>query len=144
MKKWWLCLALACTTVISAFAQQATDILGTWLNEEGDAKIEVYREGEAFFGKLIWIKDYETLPKERQLDSKNPDPKLRTRSKLGMILMHDLVFDEDEWTDGEIYDARSGKLYSLTATLDGKDKLDLRGYVGVSLFGRTSSWTRVK
>lgn len=144
MKKWWMCLALAFTTAISALAQQATDILGTWLNEEGDAKIEVYQEGEVFFGKLIWIKDYETLPKERQLDSKNPDPKLRTRSKLGMILMKDLVFDDDEWTDGEIYDARSGKLYSLTATLDGNNKLDLRGYVGVSLFGRTSSWTRAQ
>lgn len=144
MKKWWMCFVLTCTTVISAWAQQATDIIGTWLNEEGDAKIEVYQEGKMFYGKIVWISDYANLPKDRQLDSKNPDPKLRNRSKLGMVLMHDLVFDEDEWTDGEIYDARSGKLYSLTATLDGKDKLDLRGYVGVSLFGRTSSWTRVK
>lgn len=144
MKKWWMCLALVCTTAMSAWAQQATDIIGTWLNEEGDAKIEVYKQGEAFFGKIVWIDDFANLPKERQLDSENPDPKLRTRSKMGMVLMHDLVFDEDEWTDGQIYDARSGKLYSLTATLDGIDKLNLRGYVGVSLFGRTSSWTRVR
>ena len=144
MKKWWISLALTCFTVVSAWAQQANDIAGVWLNEEKDAKIEVYREGDDFFGKIIWIEDFANKAEEDKVDSKNPDPKLRTRSKMGLVILHDLKFDDDEWSDGEIYDARSGKMYSLTATMDGMDVLNLRGYVGMSLFGKTTSWTRVE
>jgi uncharacterized protein (DUF2147 family) len=144
MKKWWISLALTCFTVVSAWAQQANDIAGVWLNEEKDAKIEVYREGDDFFGKIIWIEDFANKAEEDKVDSKNPDPQLRTRSKMGLVILHDLKFDDDEWSDGEIYDARSGKMYSLTATMDGMDVLNLRGYVGMSLFGKTTSWTRVE
>jgi len=78
------------------------------------------------------------------LDEKNPDDKLKTRKKLGMTVMQNLVWDakDKEWNDGEIYDAREGDTYSLNATTDGLDILNLRGYIGFSLFGKTTSWTR--
>jgi uncharacterized protein (DUF2147 family) len=47
------------------------------------------------------------------------------------------------WTDGSIYDPASGYTYRCQLSLDGNDRLRLRGYVGVPLIGRTTTWTRV-
>jgi len=92
----------------------ADDIIGVWLNEDKDAHVEIYKDGNKFFGKIIWLKtpiDEETgKPK---LDNKNEDESLRTRPVMGMLLLKNFVFDgDDEWEDGEIYDPKSGKTYS--------------------------------
>ncbi|RZJ68171.1 MAG: DUF2147 domain-containing protein, partial [Flavobacterium sp.] len=55
-----------------------------------------------------------------------------------------LTKDGSEYTDGDILDPVKGKLYSCTIELDGKDKLNVRGYMGISLLGRTQTWSRVK
>lgn len=128
------------------FAQnyKSDDIVGYWLNEEQDGKIQIYKENGKYFGKLIWLKnpiDDETgKPK---LDKKNPDDALKTRPTKGIILMSDFVFDgEDVWDDGEIYDPKSGSLYSCYVKLESMDKMKVRGYIGISLLGRTTYWTR--
>lgn len=126
-----------------AFAKdyQADDIVGFWLTEEKSAVIQVKKNPEksSYFGEIVWLKEKE------KLDKKNPEEKLRKRPILGLKNTWGFKFDgEDEWTDGEIYDPKSGKTYSAKMELDGKDELELRGYVGVPLFGRTSTWTREK
>ena len=64
---------------------------------------------------------------------------------MGIELLTDFVFDgKDEWTDGEIYDPKSGKTYSSYMAFESKDKLKIRGYIGFSLIGKTTYWTRVK
>ena len=79
-------------------------------------------------------------PKTDQL---NPDESLKNRSRLGMKIMYNFVYDgDDEWDNGRIYDPKSGKTYRGTITMTSKNRLDLRGYVGISWFGRTSYWTR--
>ncbi|MEN8223722.1 MAG: DUF2147 domain-containing protein [Bacteroidota bacterium] len=125
---------------------KAGDILGVWLNEDKDAHIEVYQDGDLYFGKIIWLKnpiDDETgKPK---LDKHNPDPALQTRPSLGIQLLTDFVWDEDnEWDDGDIYDPKSGKTYSCYIIMEEYDLLRIRGYIGISLIGRTTYWTRVK
>ena len=143
MKKNILFLVLAiCSNVL--FAQTSNDILGIWLNEEEDAKIEVYLEDGKFFGKIVWLLNAKHENGDWMLDEKNPDEDLRSRKKLGMTVMHNLIWDEDdkEWNDGKIYDAREGDTYSLFARVDGDRILNLRGYIGFSLFGKTTSWTR--
>ena len=99
------------------FAQTSQDILGIWLNEEEDAKIEVFREDGKLFGKIIWLLNAKDENGDQRLDEKNPDENLRTRRKLGMTVMHNLIWDEDdkEWNSGKIYDAREGDTYSLFA-----------------------------
>ncbi len=127
----------------------ADDIIGVWLNEDKDAHVEIYKDGNKFFGKIIWLKtpiDEETgKPK---LDNKNEDESLRTRPVMGMLLLKDFVFDgDDEWEDGEIYDPKSGKTYSCYMEFpdeDNKNSLKIRGFIGVSILGRTTYWTRVK
>jgi len=143
MKKATLSLLFAlCAN--SLFAQEANDILGYWLNEEADAKIEVFKHEDKFFGKIVWLEEPKHENGEWKLDSENPDEGLRNRKKLGLQVMHNLVWDkgDKEWNDGKIYDAREGDTYSLYATLKGKEILNLRGYIGFSIFGKTTSWTR--
>ena len=126
------------------FAQNSGDILGVWLNEEADAQIEVFKEQDKYFGKIVWLKIAKHENGDWMLDIKNPDEKLRSRKKLGMTVMQNLVWDskDKEWNDGKIYDAREGDTYSLYAKTEGMDILNLRGYIGFSLFGKTTSWTR--
>lgn len=60
----------------------------------------------------------------------------------GMTILWDMVPDDDEWSGGHILDPDNGKTYKCTIKIVG-DKLEVRGYVGVSLLGRTQTWTRL-
>jgi uncharacterized protein (DUF2147 family) len=58
-------------------------------------------------------------------------------------MLTDFSYNDGAWDDGKIYDPYSGKTYSSTLKLK-DDKLNIRGYIGVSLFGRTTVWQRIK
>ena len=76
-------------------------------------------------------------------DPLNDDENLRSRSRMGMKIMYNFTYDgDDEWDDGEIYDPKSGNTYRGTINMVSKNRLNLRGYVGISWFGRTSHWER--
>ena len=117
---------------------KADDVLGTWMVPAKDASITITKKGNKFFGKITWMKNPE------ELDDNNPDPKLRTRTTLGINLLRGFVFDDGEWEKGKIYDPGDGKLYSCIMWMDGNDKLWVKGYIGFSFIGRKEMWTRVK
>lgn len=146
MKKVLLGLALCIFSSVITFGQNASSadkILGVWLSEEKDGKIEIYKSGNKYLGKLIWGKTiFEADGVTSKKDTKNTDEKLRTRNLKDLVMLTDFAYDDGEWTDGKIYDPKSGKTYSSTIKLQG-NTLSLRGYVGISLLGRTSIWTRV-
>lgn len=125
-----------------AKGQSVNAILGTWLNQEKDGKIEIYQVGTKYFGKLVWGKTILDANGNSKKDTKNPDDQLKTRNLLNLLILTDFVYNGGQWEDGKIYDPKSGKTYSSVMKLDG-DNLDIRGYVGISLFGRTTIWTRV-
>lgn len=115
----------------------ADAILGDWLNQEKDGKINVYKSGDKYYGKITWIKN------TGKKDEKNPDPALRGKDVVGLIILKDLKYNDGVWEDGTVYDPKSGKTYDCTMKLkDGGKTLDIRGYIGISLLGRTSTWTR--
>jgi uncharacterized protein (DUF2147 family) len=130
---------------VSGQEPNADDILGVWLNEDKDAHVEIYKEGDKYFGKIVWLKfpnDEETgKPK---VDDENPDESLQNKPILGLLLLKDFEFDDDEWDSGTIYDPKNGKTYDCYMVLKDKDNLKIRGYVGISLLGRTTYWTRVE
>jgi uncharacterized protein (DUF2147 family) len=137
---------LLVTLLFSTHVLLAQDkILGNWLSEEKDGRIEIYKTGDKYFGKLVWGKDLVEAdgktPRKDRTDTKNSDPKLRSRPILGLVLLTNFTYDDGEWSGGKIYDPKSGKTYSCIMKLKG-DKLEIRGYVGVSMFGRTTVWTR--
>lgn len=126
------------------------DILGTWLNQKQDARIEIFKCGNDYCGKIVWLKvplypadSKEGRPGTPKIDTKNPDAALNKRPIMGLQIMDGLQFSgENLWKGGRIYDPDSGKTYNAKATLVSHSELDLRGFVGFSLIGRTEKWTR--
>jgi uncharacterized protein (DUF2147 family) len=73
----------------------------------------------------------------------NPEPSRRGRNILGLVILRDLRSDQDgNWSGGRIYDPESGKTYRCEASLDGPDRVRIRGFVGIALLGRTEIWQR--
>jgi uncharacterized protein (DUF2147 family) len=121
---------------------KADDIVGIWLTGGNEpAKIQVYRSGDKYFGKIVWLKYPEKSGKPR-VDSKNPDKSKQSQPIIGIVILKNFKFEEDEWNDGKIYDPESGKTYSCVLSFKEKNVLKVRGYVGVSLLGRTEVWNK--
>lgn len=128
----------------SSFAQKpdADVIVGTWLTASGKAKVQIYKEGTKYNGKIVWLKNPTYEDGKPKVDKHNPDKSKQNMPLMGLNMLKGFVFDEDEWEDGTIYDPENGKTYSCTITYrDGK--LDVRGYVGISLIGRTQTWFKI-
>ncbi len=111
------------------------DITGLYWSPKKDAKIEIYKKGEQYFGKSAWV----ATPGK---DSKNPKAFLRSREVLGIELLTHFSWNNGTYTGGEIYDPESGKTYDCKMTPEG-NKLKVRGYIGISLFGRTEYFERI-
>ena len=124
-------------------AQSENAILGVWYNTEKTAKVEILKKGSAFIGKIVWLKDPNPGGKPA-VDKDNPDPKLQYRPLMGLNLLEGLKFDSGIWEDGTIYDPKTGKTYSCQVKLKSKDVLEVKGYIGFSLIGRTVEWTKAK
>jgi len=135
-----------------AYAQEADAILGRWLNAKGTAQVEIYKVQGAYFGKIVWLKepiypadDRRGMAGKPKVDRENPDAARRTQPLLDLLLLRDFVFARDNlWERGRIYDPENGKDYRCKMTLTSPDVLRVRGFIGISLIGRTEIWTRVK
>lgn len=124
-------------------AQSENAIIGIWYNTEKTAKVEILKKGSAFIGKIVWLKDPNPGGKPG-VDKFNPDPKLKSRPLMGLNLLEGLKFDSGMWEDGTIYDPKTGKTYSCQLTLKSKEVLEVKGYIGFSLMGRTVEWTKAR
>jgi uncharacterized protein (DUF2147 family) len=140
-------LSLLIVALVAALpVPAAASITGVWLTEEGEARIAIEPcETDELCGRLVWFRDPPVG--EAALDVRNPDPALRDRRLLGLRLIEDLPARPDEhgvWRGGRIYDPESGRTYRCKVTLGEDGRLELRGFLGVSLLGRTTRWTRVE
>jgi uncharacterized protein (DUF2147 family) len=130
--------------LVTLFAQSQT-VLGRWKtidDETGKAKgiVEIYEQSGKIYGKVVDILEQEN--KKRGCENCSGDDK--NKPILGMIIIKALSKEDAEYTNGKILDPKNGKLYKCYITLETKDKLKVRGYIGISLFGRTQYWYRVK
>jgi uncharacterized protein (DUF2147 family) len=114
-------------------------IVGTWLTQDKDAAIEIYfTQAGGLEGRIVGGSGV-----SEPFDDKNPDPVLRTRPLNGAVILRGFRYAGDgRWTDGTIYDPNNGKTYKCNMQLKDADTLSIRGYIGVSLFGRSSLWIR--
>ena len=144
MKNLLLVLVLFLAVSKSAFAQTTDNTpVGTWTNEDKEARFEIYKCGSKLCGKIVWLKE-PLLEGKPKLDRSNPDKNLRNRPILGLVFMQNFEFDNDnKWDNGTIYDPKSGKTYSCYMKVLNKSQMEVKGYIGVSLIGRTQNWTRV-
>ena len=125
-------------------------ILGIWNNEDGRARIEITHCGGHYCGRIVWLKqpdypadDAKGMGGTPRVDRDNPNQALRNRRLLGLQFMEGFTYGgATTWDKGTIYDPESGKTYKCKITLLSPHRLEIRGYVGIPLFGRTSTWTR--
>ena len=143
------CFTVLLLTATTAFGAGSSSILGIWKTEMDESKVEVFRCGEKYCGKIVWLKNPKyTDSNEGQvgrpiIDRKNPDPALKSRPVLGLQILEGFTAEGDNtWGNGTCYDPKSGKIYRGKIHLAAPDRLELRGYIGIPLLGRTSVWTR--
>lgn len=137
-------IIMAAALVLSAAAASAQDVLGKWKLEDGTAIVEVYKSGDAFNGKIVWLKEPTEADGTPAIDNNNPDPALRKRQLIGLNMLHGLKPAGDEYSGGKIYDPGNGKTYYCSFKVEGntlrvRGSLDKRG-----LLGRTMNWFRVQ
>jgi uncharacterized protein (DUF2147 family) len=138
-------ITLIAVYLYSNFAVSQT-VIGKWKTIDdvtGKEKsiVEIYEKSGKIYGKIIEIIDpihaKDLCVKCTESDSKN-------KPIVGLIIIKDLKKDGEEYNSGKILDPKTGKLYKCTLELDGADKLKVRGYIGISLLGRSQLWIRIK
>ena len=142
MKNWMLAIGVFFLTLSSI---QAQSVVGKWktIDEEtGEAKsiVEIYEKSGKIYGKVV---DILRADHKKDVCSKCEGAE-KNKPILGMIIINGLKKDGSEYSGGTILDPTNGKKYKCYITLDSADKLKLRGYVGISIMGRTQYWTRIK
>ena len=93
---------------------------------------------------MVWLKEpIDPETGKPKLDKNQTDEVARKRAVLGLINIWGFVPKANNvWDDGNIYDPKNGNTYSSTMKLINNNTLEVRGYIGVSLIGRTDTWTR--
>ncbi len=126
-----------------ALVAEVYSIEGQWYNPERTTKIQIYRNSAGRYdGKIAWLRE----PNENgrpKLDKDNPDQGLRSRPLLDLLILRNLRSQgSNKYDGGTIYDPESGNTYSCKAELTGPNTLKMRGFIGLSLLGRTVTFTR--
>ena len=98
-----------------------------------------------FVANITWFSDTEGKPMNYWKDKRNPDPKLRNRTILGMSILRDLEYDKVEgtWENGKVYDSKHGKEWNASAAIDKDGRLKVRGYWHFKWIGKTMSFHRI-
>lgn len=123
--------------------QSSSDVVGKWYTENKETVIKIYKSGDKYYGKIVWLKEPKEDNGKMKKDKNNPKKSKRSQTLVGLVLLKGFVYQGDgEWAEGTIYDPENGKTYKARIRLKGKNKLDLRGYVGMPAFGRSTVWTR--
>ncbi|MEZ4938063.1 MAG: DUF2147 domain-containing protein [Crocinitomicaceae bacterium] len=151
MKQLIFVLALVFSSIIVAQNWKQSDYVGKWRTYddktgEPNGKIELYLSNGSIVAKVLEGPYVRNADGSMAKDVKNPDEKLRTRLILGMNFLYGFQWDAENtrWIKGRVYDSRSGNTYSAKLELVEKDKMKLTGYMGITLFGKSVYWTRLK
>jgi len=119
-------------------------LTGVWETGSGKARVKIDKVGDVYTGKIVWLREPNNEEGKPKVDKNNPDENMRTKPLLGYKMLQNFVYAGDKvWEGGTIYDPESGSTYSCTITMTDDNTLDVRGYIGVTLFGRTDTWKRV-
>jgi uncharacterized protein (DUF2147 family) len=102
------------------------------------------KRGKKFFGEIIWLREPKDKNGKIKLDKENPKKELKTKPLVGLEILKNFKYKgKKKWQDGTIYDPENGKTYSCNIEMKDNNTLKIRGYVGISLLGRTTTWSRV-
>ena len=138
LKKSILLFILSLFTFFTNAHSKKEDIVGNYMVPSKDGAIQIYEKDGKYFGKIILNKD------STKCDVNNPDKEKRTRKTLGLNILNNFTFDKGTWENGTIYDPKNGKTYSCKITQNTNGDLNVRGFIGISMLGRTETFTKLK
>ena len=146
-KLFFTALLLAIFLSPDLFAQDADNILGYWLTQEGDSQVKIFKaKNGKYYGDIKWLDEPNEEDGTPKIDDENSNPELQKRPILGLQLLKSFNYDEkdQEWVDGTIYDPKNGKTYKCFMWFEEGDDITLhvKGFIGFSLFGREVEWKR--
>lgn len=120
-------------------------LVGVWQPSDGRSYVKIDKIGNKFYGRVVWLKEPNDEKGNPRVDTNNPDESLRSTPLKGYRILKDFVYNEEEgiWEDGTIYDPKNGTTYNCKIELTEENQIEVRGYVGTAVFGRTDVWTRL-
>ncbi len=130
---------------LATITLQSQTIFGKWNSKNDDTGkidsiIEVYEKDGKAFAKIVEVKD----PSRQDAVCTECEGENKGKRILGLNILTGLEKDDDEWSGGNILDPRNGKVYKCYIELEKPNKLKIRGYLGISLFGKTAYWERAE
>lgn len=136
---------LLITIAFSTAQAQKKTVLGKWKSVDDQTGkqmgvVQIYEEDGKIYGKVIEI----TKEEDRDKLCNNCAGEDENQPVLGLTVIRGLSKDGNEYSGGKILDPKHGKYYKCYINLENENKLKVRGYIGISLFGRTQYWHRVK
>ena len=136
-------LSTGCSIAGQLADPPATAPIGTWLFQNKRFAIEIDPCGDRLCAKITWLQAPRDSRGLMRVDSKNPDPKLRSQPVLGLTILSGLRHTSgNKWEDGQIYNPEDGNCYNASMSMNDDHTIRIRAYLGVPLFGKTLSLTR--
>ncbi len=133
------CLLLATPVSFADSPPDPDAITGTWAVAEKDAHIEIYRDDDAYSGRISWLREDGKPSKGAPRESD-----MYEVPKVGLVIVRNFRFDGKEYTGGRLYNPTDGRSYRGVLTLVAPDELHVRGFLLIRLLGRTTVWRRVR
>ena len=121
----------------------AADLQGVWLTEDKDAALMITNCGGQLCGRIIWLESATDRSGSLRLDQNNPDPAKQTQRVCGLVVISGLKPSGPDTWDGSVYNPQDGQTYSGNITVLSDKALKVRAYIGLPIFGRSQTWTRV-
>jgi len=130
----------------AAYAQSAASPEGLWKTVDDHtgaprALVRIYRQGEAYFGRV----ETNLVPEEAGARCSACEDERKDQPVVGMVILRRIKADSDGFGGGDVLDPESGSVYSCVLRLEDEGRrLVVRGYIGLSLFGRSQTWLRAE
>jgi len=143
----FICICLLDVSVMAQNSYNPDALCGEWWTPGNDGRITFFKNGTTYSGKVSWIKkNIDTETGKPILDKHNPDPALRGRPVQNLVLFYNFEYSssKEKYIDGKLYDSNTGNTYSCWIKLIDKNVLELHGFVGFSLIGKSVYFTRVQ
>jgi len=136
-------LAIAAMLGAAPASAQSVVPTGIWLTDDGLAGIKFSACAQSVCGQIVWLKPGIGHDGKSPRDYQNPDPALQSRPLCGLTVITGLASAQaGQWQDGQVYSVRTGRTVSLEMRQLSADQLEIHGYIGTPLMGRTRVFTR--
>ena len=135
-------LVASCVVWTSTLTQAQNEaIVGTWLTDAADSKIEIAKNADAYAGKVVWLKQPERNGKPA-IDAKNEDPAQRSRPIMGLPILSGISAAGNGLWRGTLYSPQKGRSYPVELSVAKDGRLDLK--VKSGMLSKHVLWTRVQ